>query len=88
MSSPVLPDKIGFESFQNIFCLHLSVMQKKSCNISEALEELHEMITKFTPQGPRMHSFEGAKVEYLYDAIMSTDWPQRALAQCYTNQPS
>lgn len=51
-------------------------MEKKSCNVAEALEELHEAITKFTPQGPRTHRSEKDKVEYLYDATMGAESAQ------------
>lgn len=65
----------------------LFFMEKKSCKAGEALEELREAITKFTPQGPRTHRSEEDKVEYLYNVTIEAEWAQNALTQCYTNNP-
>lgn len=50
------------------------IMKKKSCNASEAVKELREVITKFAPQGPRAHRSEGNKVKYRYGATIGTKW--------------
>lgn len=55
------------------------VLEKKSCNVSKTLEELCEVITMDTPQGPRTHRSEEDKVEYLYDATIKAEWAQSAL---------
>lgn len=64
-----------------------SIMEEKSCSVAEGLEKLREVITKFTPQGPRTHRSEEDKVEYLYDAVIGAEWAQPALTQCYATTP-
>lgn len=48
-------------------------MEKRSCDISEALEELRKVITKHTPQGSKTHRSGEDKVEYLYNAMIRVD---------------
>lgn len=64
-----------------------SIMEKESCDTSDGLEKLRNIITRFAPQGPRSYRSEEAKVEYLYNAVAGLSWSKPALTQCYTNDP-
>jgi len=43
-----------------------SIIKSRNCSIAEALEELRETITRYSPQGPMTHRSEEDKVDYLY----------------------
>jgi hypothetical protein len=47
-----------------------NIVGKRRCTVTDALEELREIITKLTPQGPRTHISEENKVEYLNKAVV------------------
>lgn len=53
-----------------------SIIEKKSCTVSEALEQLCEIITNFTSHGSMTHKSEEDMVEYLYDATTSMEGAQ------------
>lgn len=63
------------------------IIEKESCDTSEALERLRETITKYAPQGPGSFRTEEAKVEYLYNAVAGHDWAKIPLTQCYSHDP-
>lgn len=52
-------------------------MKKKSDNVSNDLEELHEVIIACTTHGSRTHTPEENKVGYLYDATIGVKWLQK-----------
>jgi hypothetical protein len=47
-----------------------TIVENRRCTVTKALEELLEIMTKLTPQGPRTHRSEKDKVEYLYKAVV------------------
>lgn len=60
-----------------------SIMEKRSCDVSDGLEYLRNIISKFAPQGPHAHRGQEAKVEYLYNAVLGNQWASTALTNCY-----
>jgi hypothetical protein len=70
---------------QNVVRKHLhklrlvTIVKKRNCTVTEGLEELREIITKLTPQGPRTHRSEEDKVEYLYKAVVGSSWAKSSL---------
>ena len=63
-------------------------MQTKHCSVPEALEEIRETITKYTPQGPRNHQSDFDRVEYLHDAVIGVEWAKSALTQSIASTPA
>ena len=63
-------------------------MQTKHCSVLEALEEIRETITKYTPQGPRNHQSDLDRVEYLHDAAIGSEWAKSALTQSAASTPA
>ena len=57
------------------------IIDTKRIPVSEALEELRETITKYTPQGPPTHQSEQDKTEYLHDAVIGVEWAKSVLTQ-------
>ena len=55
--------------------------ETKRIPVSEALEELRETITKYTPHGPPMQQSEQDQMEYLNDAGIGVEWTKIVLTQ-------
>jgi hypothetical protein len=66
----------------------LTIVKKKNCTVTEGLEELREIITKLTPQGPRTHRSEEDKVEYLFKAVVGSNWAKYSLSSSQAASPS
>lgn len=62
-------------------------MEMKSYTVSEALEELRDVLTRFDHQGPRAHLSEEDKVDYLYNAVVGQNWSKIVLKECYSSTP-
>lgn len=54
-------------------------MDKNSCDLSEGLEKLWNIIIKNAPRVPISFCSEEAKVEYLHDAICDNNWAKYGL---------
>lgn len=70
-SNATKKEKIG-QYFQKL-SLRI-VMDKKICDVIEALEDFRNTIAKFAPQGLLSYHTEEAKVEYLYNAVVGSKW--------------
>lgn len=68
---------IRFESFS----------KEESCDTSEGLEKIRNIIIRFSPQGPKYYRSEEAKVAYLYNAVSAFSWSKHAFNQCYEKDP-
>jgi Zinc knuckle len=55
--------------------------------VTEALEELREIIDKLTPQGPMTHRSKEDKAEYLYKAVVGATWANSALSSSQSSSP-
>lgn len=64
-----------------------NVMDKKSCDFSEALEELRNKITKLAPQRFLSYCKEDIKVEYSYNAVVGNEWCKIPFTQCIARNP-
>lgn len=49
--------------------------------MTEASENLRELVSKFASQGPRVYRTERAKVEYICDAVIENGWAGSALSE-------
>jgi len=65
-----------------------SIMREKRLSVSESLDHLREVISKYAPQGPENHRSENDKIEYLSDALVGTDWAKPVLAQSTSASPA
>lgn len=63
------------------------ILKTKNCSVSDALEELRETITRYTPQGPPTHRSDPDKTEYLHDAVIGTEWAKPVLTQSLASTP-
>ena len=63
------------------------ILKTKNCSVSEALAELCENITQYTPQGPPARRSDPDKTEYLYDAVIGTEWAKPVLTQSLASTP-
>ena len=63
------------------------VMKRKKLSITEGLEELRDVITRLTPQGPPTHRNDEDKVEYLYKAVVGATWAKSALSNSQSSSP-
>lgn len=63
------------------------ILKTKNCSVSEALEELRETITRYTPQGPQTHRSDLDKTEYLHDAVIGIEWAKAVLTQSLASTP-
>lgn len=50
-----------------------AITETKACNVSEALEELREVISKYASQGPETHKSRKNRVGHLNDAIIRVE---------------
>jgi hypothetical protein len=64
-----------------------TIVGNRSCSVTEALEELWEIITKLTPQGPRTHRSEEDKLEYHYKAVVGVTWTKSVLSSSQPASP-
>jgi hypothetical protein len=64
------------------------IMTRKTCSVTEALEELREIITKLSPQGPRNHRSDDDKAEYLYKAVVGAHWAKASLSASQSSSPT
>lgn len=64
-----------------------NVMDKKHCDVSEALEKIQNIITTYAPQGPWSYRIEEAKVEYLYNVVVGNEWCKIPLTLCFAHDP-
>ena len=63
------------------------ILETKRIPVSEALEELRETITKYTPQGPPTHHSEQDKTQYLHDAVIGVECTKSVLTQSLAALP-
>jgi hypothetical protein len=64
-----------------------TIVGNRRCTVTEALEELREIITKLTPRGPRTHRSEEDKMKYLYKAVVGATWDKSALSSSQSASP-
>lgn len=64
-----------------------NVILENSLTGLEALEEVMELITKFTQEGPRNHPKESSKMEYLHRAVIDNKWALHARSQAKAEDP-
>jgi hypothetical protein len=64
-----------------------TIVGNRRCSVTEVLKNLREIITKLTPQGPRTHSSEEGKVEYLYKAVVGATWAKSVLSSSQSASP-
>jgi Zinc knuckle len=64
------------------------IMTRKTCSVTEALEELREIITKLSTQGPRNHRSDDDKAEYLYKAVVGAHWAKASLSASQSSSPT
>ena len=61
--------------------LRINKFLGKNENLNDALEKVHEEISKLTPQGPEHNRSERHRIEYLRDSVIGHSWAREACSR-------